>query len=300
MTNFNFTKSKKMKNNEFYTKIETIEKELKYYKKHFKEKIVYLNCDKEWSNFYKYFKDNKDFLGVKEIIRTSNDFRLPENIENLKRADIVITNPPFSLWREYFDLLIENKKHFLILGSFSALVYKNVFPLIKKGDIWIGENFETEFLKNVKDENSILKSPALWYTNLDYSLKQKPKLILTKKYNKKDYFKYENYDAINVDKVKDIPKDYYGEMGVPISFLKKYNSSQFEIINLGQVGFCDFKNNNPMVQISTGKRVKNAKGNLYRIWKKGEKGEPGYKNIKTGELYKSYYKRIIIKRIKEN
>ena len=225
-TNAKFHKAKKNKNDEFYTQLNTIEKELQYYIPHFRGKIIYLNCDKEWSNFYKYFKDNKEFLGVKEIIRTSSDFRLPENIENLKRADIVVTNPPFSLWREYVAQLMEYKKKFLILGSVNCISYKDIFPLIKEEKMWLGTGIVRWFLTNIKNLENMVESPTYWYTNLDYEWRYREKILLVEKYTPEKYPKYDNYDAINVDRTKDIPKDYYGEMGVPITFLDKHNPIQ--------------------------------------------------------------------------
>ena len=230
-TTASFHKAKKNKNDEFYTRLETIEKELQYYKPHFRGKIIYLNCDKEWSNFYKYFKDNKEFLGVKEIIRTSSDFRLPENIENLKRADIVVTNPPFSLWREYVAQLMEYKKKFLILGGVISISYKNIFPHLKNEDFWLSPRGQsTEEFNLVNGETQKVRG-ITWYTNLDCGWRTKEKLLLIEKYTPEKYPKYDNYDAINVDRTKDIPKDYYGEMGVPITFLDKHNPKQFEIID---------------------------------------------------------------------
>ena len=129
MSNKNLHKAKRNKNDEFYTQLPDIEKELGHYKKHFKNKIIYCNCDTKDSNFVKYFQDNFEALELKELLYTHNDFR--DNIALLKKADIVVTNPPFSLFRQYLAQLIEYKKKFLIIGSLNAVTYKEVFPLIK-------------------------------------------------------------------------------------------------------------------------------------------------------------------------
>jgi len=262
--------AKKEKNDEFYTRLEDIEKELKYYTKHFKNKIIYCNCDTEESNFYKYFytnfdkfklnkliathynnngqsykievcEENNELKVIKTPLKTNGDFRSPECIEMLKECDIVVTNPPFSLFREFIDLLVEYDKKFVIIGNMNALTYKNVFPLIKEDRLWLGYTSPKEFVipehyKNMngvymKDNKLYKKVGISWFTNLEID-KRNEDLILYRKYygNEYKYPKYDNYNAINVDKVVDIPCDYYGEMGVPITFFTKYNPNQFEII----------------------------------------------------------------------
>ena len=253
------TKAKKVKNDEFYTQLADIEKEMKYYKKHFKNKSVFCNCDDpEWSNFWKYFSLNFDHLQLKKLIAThyeqnkqsyklemyrdeagvhteiktlkeNGDFRSQESIELLKEADIVVTNPPFSLFREYMAQLMEYKKKFLIIGNKNAITYKEIFPLLKDNKIWIGYNSPNEFKK---PDGTITKQVAgltRWFTNLDIS-KRHEGVILYKNYTSEEYPEYDNYKAINVDKVTDIPVDYNGTMGVPITFLDKYNPEQFEIV----------------------------------------------------------------------
>ena len=181
-------------------------------------------------------------IGIKHL-KGDGDFRSPECIELLKQADIVVTNPPFSLFREYVAQLVEYEKKFLIIGSLNALTYKEIFPLIMQNKIWLGYGFNSgnayfripseykDFSNGVYDANTQLVKfrNCHWFTNLDHQ-KRHEKLILYKKYTPEDYPKYDNYDAINVDKVADIPCDYDGVMGVPITFLDKYNPEQFEIV----------------------------------------------------------------------
>ena len=275
--NSNLRKAKKTKNDEFYTQLPDIENELRHYRDHFKGKVVYCNCDDaRESNFFKYFSINFEFLGLKKLIATGykkdgrgvllvyegdkngnkvvddeevtvtelegdGDFRSPECVKLLDEADVVVTNPPFSLFREYVAQLVEHGKKFLIIGNMNALTYKEIFPLIKANKIWVGHNFNKtmefrldesyEKWNEIRDGFKYGKVPAIsWYTNLDMK-KRHEKLVLTEKYDPAKYPKYDNYDAINVDKTVDIPKDYDGAMGVPITFLDKYNPEQFEIIN---------------------------------------------------------------------
>jgi len=252
--NNNLNNAKKAKNDEFYTQLCDIEKELKHYTHHFKNKIVYCNCDNaEWSNFFKYFKDNFHSLGLKQLISShydnektsysysyngieitktpllgNGDFRSEECIEILKEADIVITNPPFSLFRKYIKQLMDYDKQFLVIGATNALTYKYIFQLILNKKINLGLNN----IKIFKQQDGLFKSfgNIVWWTNLSY-LKKIPYLDLSKTYNELSYPKYDNYDAINVDKTKDIPMDYQGLMGVPISYFLKHNPNQFEIID---------------------------------------------------------------------
>lgn len=171
------------------------------------------------------------------------DFRSAESVELLKQADIVVTNPPFSLFREYVAQLIEYNKKFLIIGNLNAVTYKEVFSLIKNNDLWLGysNGAKTYLVPNSYEQNNIFvgadgKKYAKmgntgWFTNLDVSKRHDP-LVLYKKYTQTEYQKFDNYEAINVDKTSDIPLDYDGVMGVPITFLDKYNPEQFEIVGL--------------------------------------------------------------------
>ena len=252
-SNENLKKAKAAKNDEFYTRLEDIEKELKHYTEHFKGKVVYCNCDDaNRSNFFKYFSTNFQKLGLKKLITSglkdngtgvvaiqkgddidiydgNGDFRSEECIEFLKEADIVVTNPPFSLFREYVAQLMQYGKKFLIIGNMNAITYKEIFPYIKNNELWLGTTNPNEyFLPN----GEITKSVAglcRWFTNLEHK-KRNEELILYKHYNPTEYPKYDNYNAIEVGKVAEIPMDYEGVMGVPISFLDKYCPNQFEII----------------------------------------------------------------------
>ena len=283
--NNNLHTAKATKNDEFYTQLEDIENELKYYKDYFKGKVVYCNCDgflnEEKSNFFVYFSLNYEFLGLKGLICTKynpngkgrkyeyygdlngnnypdeeeiftsdlegdGDFRSEECIEILKKCDIVCTNPPFSLFRQYVAQLFEYKKDFLIIGNVNAISYKEVFPLIKENKMWLGvSSFNKGMYFGVPDDytyadtykfdrerngKKVMRvSSICWFTNLDHK-KRHEELLLYKKYNTEEYPKYDNYDAIEVGKTKDIPMDYNGIMGVPITFLDKYCPTQFEIV----------------------------------------------------------------------
>jgi len=286
--NENLHKASSAKNDEFYTQLSDIEKELRHYKGHFKDKVVLCNCDDpRVSNFFHYFSHNFEQLGLKKLITTcyksqnmdlfsenssekaiyleyngdkngnnvpdpqeigikplngDGDFRSKECIELLKQADIVVTNPPFSLLREYIAQLIEYEKKFLIIGNQNAISYKEIFNLIKLNKIWLGYGTVKKFTmpensvhKSIKIENGVkyaIFGNICWFTNLDIN-KRHEDLILYKKFTLGEFQLYENYNAINVDRIKDIPCDYVGAMGVPITFLDKYNPEQFEIIGLG-------------------------------------------------------------------
>ena len=180
-----------------------------------------------------------DEIGIPHF-KGDGDFRSAECIELLKQADIVVTNPPFSLFREYVAQLIEYDKKFVIIGHQNAITYKEIFPLIKENKIWLGYGFKGgagHFISKYEDvatagdhrEGMIRVSGVVWFTNLDID-KRHEDLILYKHYTPEEYPKYDNYDAINVDKTSDIPCDYDGIMGVPITFLDKYSPSQFEIV----------------------------------------------------------------------
>ena len=174
------------------------------------------------------------------ILKGNGDFRSKECIELLKEADIVVTNPPFSLFREYVAQLMKYKKKFLIIGHQNAVKYKEIFPLIKNNEIWLGYGFKggaTHFVSPYEDvatagdhkEGMIRVSGVHWFTNLEHK-KRNEELVLWKNYSQEEYPTYDNYDAINVDATNNIPCDYDGIMGVPITFLDKYNPNQFEII----------------------------------------------------------------------
>ena len=339
--------AKKNKKDEFYTQLTDIEKELNHYKEHFKNKVVFCNCDdpKE-SNFFKYFALNFKYLQLKRLVAThyneggksykleiiedinkdgkinlddaittplkgNGDFRSEECIKILEESDIVVTNPPFSLFREYIAQLIEYNKKFVIVGHQNAISYKEIFQLIKENKIWLGYGFKggaghfiNKFYEDYasasdRKEGMIRVSGVHWFTNLEIK-KRYEDLILYKKYNQENYPKYDNFVAINVDVTKEIPIDYAGYMGVPITFMDKYNPDQFEIIALGIVGSIDFTCNKKMEIINkqgelTGKYTFNAKGTLYKKYNPKIDKTPSFKDCETGELYKSIYARIIIK-----
>ena len=225
----NLTEARRNKNDEFYTLLPDIEKEIANYKEHSKGKSFYCNCDSEVSNFVKYFEQNLDKLQLKEFSHSATDFRDPANLKILEGADIVVTNPPFSLFRSYLATLIEYNKQFLIIGSFNAVTYKETFPLLRDNKMWLGCNPVKEF---VIPDGTIKKfGNIVWYTNIPNDKRNKP-IKLTKEYygNEHDYPTYDNYDAIEVSRVAKLPMDYDGIMGVPITFLDKYCPEQFEII----------------------------------------------------------------------
>ena len=258
-TNANLHKAKDAKNDEFYTQLTDVSKELMHYKQHFKDKTVLCNCDDPTlSAFWKYFHLNFSALGLKKLISThydktqptykmeytggndndievgvktslegNGDFRNQECLDILDEADIVVTNPPFSLFREYVAVLMEHEKKFLIIGSLNAIKYSECFPFIMNNQMWLGNNNVHNFMQ---PDGTVKKFGNInWYTNLDFA-KRHEKIILWKEYNDKEYPKYETYDAIEVSKVTNIPVNYNGIMGVPISFMSKYNPEQFEIV----------------------------------------------------------------------
>lgn len=300
------------KEDEFYTQLTDIEKEMRYYKKHFKDKVVFCNCDDPFeSNFFKYFVLNFNRLGLKKLIATcyvsspiantqlslfditgteedkqnkaykaiitkvydksgdgeidmfdvaelfksgenelteldgDGDFRSAECLALLDESDVVVTNPPFSLFREYVSTLLEHNKHFIIIGSQNAITYKEFFPLLMQNKVWLGygngdmsfkvpeyfEPRETRFW--VDDDGQKWRSLGniAWFTNLDIR-KRHEEMILVKRYDSSKYPNYDNYEAIEVSKTADIPCDFPGVMGVPITFMYKYNPEQFDIIGL--------------------------------------------------------------------
>lgn len=251
MTNKNLKKAQKVKNDEFYTFYKDIAKEMKYYKNEFEGKVIYLPCDNpKWSNFYKYFKRNYEKLKLKgliatyydvtnlitiktivrgaeqeEVLNNNGDFFL--NTDILNECDIVITNPPFSLFRDFIKTLTDYNKKYIIVGVNSSITYKTVYKLIFCNKLFLGKTKINRFYTSTKEIKSVA---CYWYTNIKIK-KKIPFLKLAKKYNQEEYPKYDNYDAINVNKVKDIPYDYDGVMGVPINFLEKYNPNQFELVD---------------------------------------------------------------------
>ena len=352
MANTSLCAARKVKNDEFYTRLEDINEEMNHYEDKFRGKVVFCNCDDpKWSNFWKYFHLNFSVLGLKKLISThydknnptykmeytggddndievgvktplegNGDFRNKECLDLLDECDIVVTNPMFSLFREYVATLMEHNKKFIVWGNNNAITYKEFFPLLKEDKVWLGytanktlvfripdsyAKWDEKETQKMNDGNHYAKVPAISvFTNLDIE-KRHEKLILWKKYTPEEYQKYDNFNAINIDKVSEIPIDYDGDMGVPITFLDKYNPEQFEILGLLQSStdeqagtpnlryYNDFKemrqdmtytgasggkaNGNPVV------RGKSAKGNfLY--------------NPVTKEYVHSVYARVLIRK----
>ena len=284
LTNANLHEAKKQKNDEFYTRYEDIENEVMKYRRSFKGKVVYLPCDdpaEKKSEFWTFFVDNFDAFGLKKLIAThydedgkaykiwidgdttgdgyindsdalqedlqgNGDFRSSECIDILNECDIVCTNPPFSMFREFVDWIFTAKKQFLIIGNNNAIAYKEIFPLIKDNQMWVGYTanktcifrvgegyaFDERITKQINDGNYYGKVPAItWFTNLP-NTKRNEEMVLTASYyaNPDAYPHYDNYDGINVNRLTQIPKDYEGAMGVPITIIDYYNPEQFEII----------------------------------------------------------------------
>lgn len=282
--NSNLHTAKKAKNDEFYTRYEDIEAEVMKYRKYFRDKVVYLPCDdpiEKKSEFWSFFVNNFDAFGIKKLIATyynengktykiwidrdnsgdgyiddadalqeeligNGDFRSPECTAILNECDIVCTNPPFSMFREFVDWIFTAKKQFLIIGNNNAITYKEIFPLIKDNQMWVGYTanktcifrvgegytFDDRITKQINDGNYYGKVPAVtWFTNLP-NTKRNEEMVLTASYyaNPDAYPHYDNYDGINVDRLSQIPKDYEGAMGVPITIIDSYNPEQFEII----------------------------------------------------------------------
>jgi hypothetical protein len=330
--------AKATKQDEFYTQLSDIEKELKHYSADFKGKTVLCNCDDpRVSNFFHYFSYNFGKLKMKRLLTTcyknqqpelfstnlcekgiyleykgdkqgkrvpdpseigihelngDGDFRSKECIGLLKKADIVVTNPPFSLFREYVAQLVKTKKKFLIVANHNAITYKEIFGMIKDNKIWLGythpinfvvpDHYELREVRSWRDENGTnwrSFGNACWFTNIDIA-KRHEEMILYKSYNPKDYPRYDNYDAIEVSKVADIPADYDGAMGVPVTFLEKHNPDQFEILGITDRG--------------------NDWGLKTKEYTQEDVRNPGDLNrraaIKTGKSYKATYARLLIRR----
>ena len=347
--NSNLNKANKAKNDEFYTQLSDIERELSHYKIFFKDKVVFCNCDDPYeSNFFKYFAMNFNYLGLKKLIATcydsspvageqlslfpekrpyaieitevkdengdgavdladveyllrnerntvtklkSGDFRGKECVALLKQCDIVVTNPPFSLFREFVTQLMKYKKKFVIIGNQNAITYKEIFPFLRDDQMWLGYGFRGNvgfFESPYQDyaaatqhkEGLIRVSGVMWFTNI-YIDKRRERLLLYKAYTPEEYPKYDNYDAINVNKVADIPHDYDGVMGVPITFMDKYNPIQYEIVGCTESEGKGFSNGlwdetsgvaQPMV---AGKRIYKRifikRRNMYGYYAKGNK-----------------------------
>lgn len=307
--NSSLNAAKRAKKDEFYTQLTDIEKEMKHYRKHFKGKTVFCNCDDPFeSNFFKFFVLNFNKLKLKKLIATcysgspiagrqlslfdvvgndeskrnkpykaivttvhdadgngaidmvdvaelfkngeneltelegNGDFRSPECLKLMDESDIVVTNPPFSLFREYVAILMAHDMKFILIGNQNAIKYKEIFPLLQDNKMWLGYGFpgnvaffespyEDIAVSSQHKEGLIRVSGVMWFTNLDIK-KRHEEIVLVKRYSPDIYTKYVNYDAIEVPKVVDIPRDYAGNMGVPITFMTQYNPDQFEIVGM--------------------------------------------------------------------
>ena len=265
---------------EFYTAYDDVAKEMTQYGSYFRDKHIYCPCDNgEVSNFYRYFKDNFEHFGLSRLTATAlqkpednsgglyyniykdfdeercyltesdGDFRSKAIMQLINHADIIATNPPFSLFREFISILIKSNKDFIILGNINAVTYKEVFPMFLHGKLWYGASIHShgrdfrvpddyplqayEFRTDAQGRKYINVKGVRWFTNVDYKERHE-KMILYKHYTPEQYPKYENYNVIEVSKSADIPADYPGVMGVPISFIDKYTPEQFEIIGMAE------------------------------------------------------------------
>lgn len=357
--NSSLARAQVAKQDEFYTQLSDIERELRHYKKHFAGKTVYLNCDDpRVSNFFHYFSYNFEKLGVKQLISAcyqsedvddfstnssdlaiwleydgdkngsgipdldeigvnhftgDGDFRSAESIELLGQADIVVTNPPFSLFREHVAQLIQHGKKFVIIGPGGAITYKELFPLFQQNKIWLGNGFQSgnaffatvhsadDYAKGVYDpQTGLVKFRNVnWFTNLDIE-KRHDELVLWKTYHPDNYPTYDNFDAIEVSKTADIPLDYDGVMGVPTTFMEKHNPDQFEIVGITKTWFGLASKTYPtQIQVSAnGRRSKVSKLNDGAVLKVAAPptGKTYYEV--NGEFFVQTYPRILIRRRK--
>ena len=293
------TRAKRAKNDEFYTQKKDIENELIHYHKHLKDKIVYCNCDDyRKSKFVEYFMENFDNIGLKKLISTgfskdgqgtyseyngtvfktgflkgNGDALGEECTEILKQADVVVTNCPFSLFRKYVSHLMKYGKKFLIIGNKNAITYKEIFPYIKDNELWLGITNPDEYRLPNGEITQSVKGLCRWFTNIPHNRRNTP-LDLYKKYSADKYPKYDNYDAIEVSKVSEIPMDYNGVMGVPITFLDKYCPTQFEIVDAREVALNDKQKNKSTYLIKDADGAINGKPTYARICIRRKKAEP--------------------------
>ena len=262
-------KAKEAKNDEFYTQLSDIENEMKHYRKHFKGKKIFLNCDDPVeSNFWKFFSMQFDVLGLKKLTAThynengssyslclseygkepkrkelkgNGDFRSDESIALLKKCDIVVTNPPFSIVGEFLDTLMKHDKKFIYVGNFMNVSRQDVFKYFKEKRMWCGVSPRSMDFALPKDAtsfdsidangNKIKKVNTVWFTNLEHTKQHlEHDAYLYTKDGK--YTRLDNNGFLNVDKATDIPKDYYEEMAVPITFMAKINTNQFDILGV--------------------------------------------------------------------
>ena len=351
--NANLGAAKAAKNDEFYTQWNDIENEMQAYLEYdpdvFRGKVVLLPCDDpEASSFTKYFALNFNKLGLKKLISTSyapcrkgriyvteqganlnkeclkwdclegdGDFRSDEVTKLRDEADIVVTNPPFSLFREFLAWLVEGDVKFSIIGNKNAITYKEVFPMIRDNKLWLGNGFAKgnayfrippelarDFAAGVYDEDTstVHFRNIDWFTNIEHGRRHEPLVLMTmednlvygsKKVRSAGYPKYDNYDAIEVPETKGIPSDYAGVMGVPISFLDKYNPDQFEIIGYDGDEYLVTKQYGKKEKVVDGQRMKSVTGTLGCTIRYEEFGEGTFFDV--GYPVKNCYKRIFIR-----
>lgn len=259
MSNKSLDNAKIKKNDEFYTQYDDIETEITYFKDQLRDKIIFLPCDTQESNFYRYFKANFFSLGISLLraahLERENEYSfmiefdgeketivpllgngdfLSEEIQNIiSSSNVIITNPPFSLWKEFIDIIIDSGKKFLLIANENAITYKKTFKYIKEGLIWPYYNSPRpkEFYSS-QDDSFVKFGNILWLTNLEVDKTElAPSLTSTYSGNESSYHLYDNYPALNIDRVASIPIDYYGPMGVPVTFFNKFfPSSTFELL----------------------------------------------------------------------
>jgi len=376
--NAGLTAARTNKNDEFYTQLSDIEAELRHYRPHFKDKVVFCNCDDPYeSNFFRYFVMNFRRLGIKKLIASSysgspvqgeliplwdleglseadaeakrpykieiteipdangdgaidlsdvehllrhdanvltplqgnGNFRSGECLALLKESDIVVTNPPFSLFREYVATLMQHGKKFLVLGDQNALTYREIFLPIQANLMWLGNDnggtkwfrvpddydIATESRKKIVDGTKYFSmGRIMWFTNMDHA-KRHENLVLTEKYDPDRYPSYDNYDAIEVSKVVDIPEDWPGVMGVPITFLDKYNPKQFEILGLSGSDYPMTKRYRQKERVVDGERQKSNTGTLGCVIRTDSFGAGTHFDV--GYPVKGIYRRLFISRI---
>ncbi len=219
------------KNDEFYTQYADVKKECDNYLSHFFNKIIYCNCDTADSAFVKYFTELKAAGKIRDVWFSGglggDDFRSAESVRKLKAADIVVTNPPFSLFREFMDLLIENDKKFLVIGNHNSVMYKKVFAGIKENKIWFGVRRWAGGMYFITS-HGMRGVSAVWFTNLHHGI-EPPEQPYT---GPVEMERYDNADAVNVNKSAHLPPNYTGVVGVPITFLQWYNPKKIEILGL--------------------------------------------------------------------
>lgn len=282
--NTNLARAKAVKNDEFYTRLEDINVEVIKYKKYFKNKSVLCNCnDGIDSNFFNFFLKNFDvfqltrlvaikynpngrgvkyevandlnkngFIDENDIVTTEligdGGFETEESIDELKRCDIVCTNPPFSTFRNFIELLTSHKKQFLVIAPQGCTSYKQIFKKIVDGELWMGQSKVKTF--NQPDGTTKKFGNICWITNFPYKTSDDTMILTASYYNelnrRENYDKYDNYDAINIDKIKNIPKDYQGIMGVPITILEQINPVQFTILGCNAYSDPDYYGVGPL------------------------------------------------------